>query len=67
MMLPGGIVSMPLVSCSVRGIHQRGYNNFDDHVSMIFNEINFALIGAKNTPNMVYIYQKFGDKYMTPE
>ncbi len=56
-----------LAPVAVRGIHARGYNNFDDHVSMIFNEINFALIHAKNTPNIVYIYQKFGEEYMTPE
>jgi len=34
---------------------------------MIFHEINFALIHAKNTPNLVYIYEKFGDEVMTPE
>ncbi len=34
---------------------------------MHFHEINFALIHAKNTPNIVYIYQKFGDEIMTPE
>ena len=56
---------MPAVS--QRQIHSRGYNNFDDHVSMYFHEVNFALIHAKNTPNIVYIYEKFGDEVMTPE
>ena len=50
-----------------RQIHARGYNNFDDHVSMIFNEINFALAHSKNTQNIAYVYQKFGDEVMTPE
>lgn len=54
-----------MVAC--RQIHARGYNNFDDHVSMIFHEINFALAHAKNTPNIAYIYEKFGDEVMTPE
>ena len=34
---------------------------------MVFHEVNFALHYAKNTPNIVYIFQKFGDKVMTPE
>ena len=50
-----------------RSIHERGYNNFNDHESIIFNEINFALNHAKNTQNIVYIFQKFGDGVMTPE
>lgn len=57
---------MPAVT-SFRQIHARGYNNYDDHVSMYFNEINFALIHAKNTPNICYVYEKFGDEVMTPE
>ena len=61
------MTSRSLLPLASRSIHQRGYNNFDDHVSMIFNEINFALINAKNTPNIVFIYDKFGEKYMTPE
>ena len=52
---------------AVRSIHARGYNNFDDNVNMIFHEINCALMHCKNTPNIVYIYQKFGDELMTPE
>ncbi len=56
-----------LAPVAMRGIHARGYNNFDDHVSMHFHEINFALHYAKNTPNIVYVYQKFGDEIMTPE
>ena len=57
--------AMPMVAS--RQIHARGYNNFNDHVNMIFHEINFALHAAKNTPNIAYIYKKFGDKVMTPE
>ena len=51
----------------MRSIHARGYNNFDDNVHMIFTEINAMLMHCKNTPNIVYIYKKFGDEYMTPE
>ena len=50
---------MPAVS--LRGIHSRGYLNFDDNVSMIYHEINGALMGAKNTPNIAFIYKKFGE------
>ena len=56
-----------LPAVTMRSIHARGYNNFDDHVSMIFHEVNFALIHAHNTDNIVYIYKKFGDEVMTPE
>ena len=45
-------------------IHPRGYTNFDDNYSFIFNEINFALSSAKNTDNIVFIYQKYG-QHMT--
>ena len=48
--------SMAMTVVPTRSIHARGYNNFDDHVSMIFNEINFALIHAKNTQNICFIY-----------
>jgi hypothetical protein len=48
----------------MRFIHARGYTNFDDHYSFIFNEINFALQGAKNTDNIVFVYKKYG-QYMT--
>ena len=51
----------------MRNIHARGYNNFDDNISMIMHECSTALGMAKNTPNFVYIYQKFGDDVMTPE
>ena len=56
---------MPIVAS--RQIHARGYNNFNDHVNMTFHEINFALNHAKNTENIAYIYEKFGDDVMTPE
>ena len=52
---------------SMRSIHARGYNNFDDRIHMVFNEINMMLLHCKNTPNIVYIYKKFGDEIMTPE
>ena len=54
-------------SVAVRNIHARGYNNFDDHVSMINTEINFALHYSRNTKNIAYVFEKFGEKYMTPE
>ena len=44
----------------MRLIHQRGYTNFDDNYSFIFNEINFALNNAKNTDNIVFVYKKYG-------
>ena len=47
-----------------RMIHPRGYTNFDDNYSFIFNEINFALSSAKNTDNIVFVYKKYG-QYMT--
>lgn len=56
-----------LPAVSMRSIHARGYNNQADHVSMIHTEINFALMYAKNTPNIVFIYEKFGEEFMTPE
>lgn len=48
----------------VRNVHARGYNNFDDNYSFIFNEINFALMGARNIDNFVFVYKKYG-QYMT--
>ena len=56
-----------LTAFTQRHIHERGYNNFNDHPSIIFNEINFALNHSKNTPNLVYVYKKFGEEVMTPE
>ena len=52
---------------ALRSVHARGYNNFDDNVSMIFHEINCALMHCKNTQNIAYIYKKFGPEIMTPE
>ena len=52
---------------SIRSIHARGYNNFDDNVNMIYHEVNCMLMHCKNTDNIVYIYKKFGDEIMTPE
>ena len=50
-------IFMPM---QMRLIHQRGYTNFDDNYSFIFNEINFALNNAKNTDNIVFVYKKYG-------
>ena len=52
---------------SIRSIHARGYNNFDDNVNMIYHEVNCMLMHCKNTDNIGYIYNKFGDEIMTPE
>ena len=52
----------PMVNFQAMGIHQRGYTNYDDHDSFHFHEINFALHAAKNTPNITFLYQKYGDK-----
>ena len=46
----------------MRFVHERGYNNFNDDYTLFFHEINFALHAAKNTPNLVGIYQKYGAK-----
>ena len=56
-----------LAPVALRAVHQRGYNNFDDHVIHYFKEINMAMFHCKNTPNFVFLYQRWGDKYMTPE
>ena len=55
---------LPLVS--VRSIHARGYNNFNDMYAEYFHEINMALFSCKNTPNFVYIMKKF-EEHLTPE
>ena len=34
---------------------------------MTFHEINLMLMNARNTPNIVYVYQRFGEDVMTPE
>ena len=41
--------------------HQCFYFTFD------IKEINMAMLHCKNTPNFVFLYQRWGDKYMTPE
>ena len=57
-----------LVPTTFRMVHARGYNNFDDKEAWLFHEINNAMINAKNTPNIVEIYQQYGgDENMTPE
>src|SRR6056300_1391637 len=53
-----------LLPVSQRLIHQRGYTNFDDHYSLHFHETNMALMNAKNTPDIVFVYEKYGE-YMT--
>ena len=53
-----------LVPVSQKWIHQRGYTNFDDHYSIYFHETNMALMNAKNTTDIAFVYEKYGD-YMT--
>ena len=45
-------------------IHARGYTNPEDHYSMHFHECSMALLNSKNTDNVVFCYQKWGE-YMT--
>ena len=49
-----------------RQVHSRGYNRFDDDYHFYFTETNFALMGAKNTPNIVFVLQKY-EKHLTDE
>ena len=56
-----------LAPMALRSVHSRGYNNYDDSVTMTFHEINLALMNARNTQNIVYLYQRFGPDVMTPE
>ena len=49
---------------SIRMIHPRGYTNPEDHATMHFNEASMALMGAKNTRNLVFVCKKY-EKYMT--
>ena len=57
-----------LVPTTLRMVHARGYNNFDDMNAWLYHEINMALINAKNTTNIVELYQQYGgDEKMTPE
>lgn len=44
----------------MRFIHARGYNEFFDCEGKIFHETNFALMGAKETPQFEYILKKYG-------
>mmetsp|Transcript_13816 Transcript_13816/g.17489 ORF Transcript_13816/g.17489 Transcript_13816/m.17489 type:complete len:88 (-) Transcript_13816:589-852(-) len=56
-----------LAPMAMRSVHSRGYNNYDDSVTMTFHEVNLMLMNARNTPNIVYVYQRFGPDVMTPE
>ena len=56
-----------LPAVATRCIHARGYNNFQDVVSWKFNECNFNLMYAKNTTDIVQVYQRYGEETMTPE
>ena len=51
----------PMMTYPLRAIHSRGYTNYDDHLSLHFHEINFALNTAKNTPNIAFVYKKYGE------
>ena len=48
-------------------MHQRGYNNWNEVMARDWHEINFQLMGAKNTGNIVNVYTKWGHDKMTPE
>lgn len=52
---------------ALRNIHSRGYNNFDDRPTDTFHEVNLRLMNCRNTPNIVFVYQRFGEEVMTPE
>ena len=56
-----------LAPVALRSVHSRGYNNFDDYVTMTFHEINILLMNARNTPNIVYCYERYGEDILTPE
>ena len=57
----------PITVVPLRQIHARGYNNMEDVMARDFHEINFALMNAKSTQAIAYIYNKFGQDKMTPE
>ena len=52
---------------ATRSVHARGYNNYNDYVSVTFHEVNLMLMNARNTQNIVYVYQRYGEDIMTPE
>ena len=58
---------LTLAPMALRSVHSRGYNNYDDTVTMQFHEINLALMNARNTQNIAYLYQRWGPDIMTPE
>ena len=68
--MPFMLASRPMLTLAPiaqRSVHARGYNNYDDRVTMTFHEINLGLMNARNTQNVVYFYQRFGPDIMTPE
>ena len=59
------VIMMPAFThIPMRTVHARGYNEYSDQWSFIFHEINFALGGAKNTNNIVFVFEKYA-KYLT--
>ena len=57
-----------LAPASLRMVHQRGYNNFNDVYINDYNEIQMALYANKNTDDIIWIYKRWGgDDHMTPE
>ena len=57
----------PFTIFPIRQLHQRGYNNWNELMARDWHEINFQLMGAKNTGNIVNVYTKWGHDNMTPE
>ena len=57
-----------LIPTTLRMVHARGYNSYDDGLIHDWHEVNAALVGAKNTDNIVAVYKRAGgDESMTPE
>ena len=58
------LYSRTLLQAPLRYVHARGYNEFNDHWSHIFHQVNFALAGSRNTDNFVFCFKKY-DEYLT--
>ena len=57
-----------LIPTTLRMVHARGYNNFEDTWAWEFHEINMRLVNARTTPDILNIYKLFNcDEKMTPE
>ena len=49
-----------LCQFQARMVHQRGYNDNYDTYSFNIHETNMALMNAKNTDQIAYIFKKYG-------